>query len=257
MNCWIDQPGRLLIGRLRNNLTYNRPLSLPRYPLDPDEVVTCIEVMSLEVSEVTRQRRDMAVVGTAILRGEDLNAQGAIYVFDVLDVVPEPDRPETGRRLELFAKVKEKGAVTAITQIGSEGFLLAAQGQKCLVRGLKEDHSLQPVAFIDVQCYSTVVKELQGTGLSLIADGVKGLWLTGYTVRWYLDPWSNDSNAGTGRAIQPQTVWQRPERHIDSGCRVPTRWTCTANFSRRSGRRHPCASVRSTQYVDNLHAQTK
>lgn len=72
--------------------------------------------------------------------------------------------------------------MTAVCGIGREGFLLAAQGQKCMVRGLKEDGTLLPVAFMDMQCYVSVLKELPGTGLCLMGDAVKGLWFTGYTV---------------------------------------------------------------------------
>ena len=156
------------------------------FALETNEVVTSVEVMPLEVSEHTHQNREMVVVGTAILRGEDLGAQGSIYVFDIPDVVPEPEHPETSRKLRLFAKLKEKGAVTALSPIGSEGFVLVGQGQKCLVRGLKEDHSLQPVAFIDTQCYTSVLKELRGSGLCIIGDVAKGLWLVGYTVRQHV-----------------------------------------------------------------------
>ena len=73
--------------------------------------------------------------------------------------------------------------MTALSEIGSQGFLLAAQGQKCMVRGLKEDGTLLPVAFIDCQCYTSVAKELKGTGLCLVGDAVKGVWLVGYYVR--------------------------------------------------------------------------
>ena len=79
-----------------------------------------------------------------------------------------------------------KGAVTALSEIGSQEFLLVAQGQKCLVRGLKEDGSLLPVAFMDMQCYVTVAKELKGTGLCLTGDVIKGVWLAGYYVRLML-----------------------------------------------------------------------
>ena len=160
----------------------NLSLTIFSFELEQYELVTCIQVMSLEVSENTRERREMVVVGTAIVKGEDLATQGAVHVLDVLDVVPEPDQPETSRKLKTFAKIKERGAVTAVSQIGAEGFFLVAQGQKCLVRGLKEDHSLQPVAFIDTQCYTTVLKQLRGTNLCMLGDAVKGLWLTGYTV---------------------------------------------------------------------------
>jgi cleavage and polyadenylation specificity factor subunit 1 len=152
------------------------------WDLDPYETVMCIKVLSLEVSEVTRVRRDCVCVGTAISRGEDLLTQGAIYIFDVNKVVPEPDHPETGRRLKLLAKIKDRGAVTAISSVGSEGFLLVSHGQKCYVRGLKEDGSLLPVAFLDTQCYVSVAKELRGTNMLMLGDAIKGLWFVGYTV---------------------------------------------------------------------------
>ncbi|MCJ1355724.1 MAG: mRNA cleavage and polyadenylation factor subunit [Icmadophila ericetorum] len=137
--------------------------------------------MSLEVSENTHARRPLVVVGTTVICGEDLTAQGRIYIFDIIPVVPEPDHPETDRKLKLIAKEEVKGAVTALSGLGSEGFLLAAQGQKCMVRGLKEDGTLLPVAFMDMQCYVSVAKELRGTGLCVMGDAMKGVWLTGYT----------------------------------------------------------------------------
>ena len=138
--------------------------------------------MYLETSEMTPTRRSLVTVGTAIVRGEDLSSQGRIYIFDIIEVVPEPDHPETGLKLKLIAKEETKGAVTALSEIGTEGFLLVAQGQKCMVRGLKEDGSLLPVSFMDMQCYVSVAKELRGTGLCLMGDVIKGIWFVGYTV---------------------------------------------------------------------------
>ena len=139
--------------------------------------------MSLEISEITHVRQSLIVVGTSFILGEDLSAKGRIYVFDIIEVVPDPEFPETSRKLKLIAKEEVKGAVTSISEVGTEGFLLVAQGQKCMVRGLKEDGTLLPVAFIDAQCYITVAKELKGSGLCIMADAIKGIWLTGYLVR--------------------------------------------------------------------------
>ncbi|KAL9026570.1 MAG: hypothetical protein Q9196_004784, partial [Gyalolechia fulgens] len=166
-------------------LDYETWSTIDEYSLTTAEVVMCIKTMDLEVSEISHGRRPLVVVGTAIIRGEDLPAQGRIYVFDVISVVPEPDRPETGHKLKLIAKEEIKGAVTALSDIGTQGFVLAAQGQKCMVRGLKEDGTLLPVAFMDMQCYTSVVKELKGTGLCLMGDAIKGVWLAGY----YEDPY--------------------------------------------------------------------
>lgn len=153
-----------------------------RYELELAETVMCIRTVDLEISENTHERRALVAVGTAIIQGEDLPARGRIYIFDVIMVVPEPGRPETDRKLKLIAKEEVKGAVTALSEIGTQGFLLAAQGQKCMVRGLKEDGSLLPVAFMDMQCYVSVARELKGTGLCIMGDAVKGVWLAGYSV---------------------------------------------------------------------------
>jgi cleavage and polyadenylation specificity factor subunit 1 len=137
----------------------------------------------MEVSESTHERKPLIAVGTAIIQGEDLATKGCIYIFEVVTVVPQPGRPETNCKLRLIIREEVKGAVSAISAIGSQGFMIMAQGQKCMVRGLKEDGTLLPVAFMDMQCYVSVLKELAGTGMLLMGDAVKGLWFTGYTVR--------------------------------------------------------------------------
>ena len=143
----------------------------------------CIETANLEVSEITHERQDLVAIGTAVIRGEDLPALGRVYIYAIIPVVPKPDRPETGRALKLISKEEVRGVVSSICGVGTQGFLLMAQGQKCMVRGLKEDGSFLPVAFMDMQCYVSVVKELKGTeGLCLMGDLVKGLWVTGYMV---------------------------------------------------------------------------
>ncbi|KAI9866633.1 MAG: mRNA cleavage and polyadenylation factor subunit [Trichoglossum hirsutum] len=152
------------------------------YPLEADEVPLCIRTLNLETSEHTHARTQLIVAGTAITRGEDLATRGCIYVFEIISVVPQPGRPETNRKLKLIAKEEVKGAVTALCEVGTQGFLLAAQGQKCMVRGLKEDGSLLPVAFMDMQCYVSVAKSLPGSGLIAFGDAVKNFWFAGFSV---------------------------------------------------------------------------
>ncbi|KAH9873554.1 mRNA cleavage and polyadenylation factor subunit [Plenodomus lingam] len=152
---------------------------------DPQEVVLCIKALNLEVSETTHQRKDLIAVGTSIVHGEDLATKGCIRIFEVITVVPEPDRPETNKRLKLIVKDEVKGAVSAISELGTQGFLIMAQGQKCMVRGLKEDGTLLPVAFMDMQCYVTTLKTLPNTGMLLMGDAYRGVWFTGYTEEPY------------------------------------------------------------------------
>ncbi|KMU91957.1 cleavage and polyadenylation specific protein [Coccidioides immitis H538.4] len=155
------------------------------YELGDAERVMCMKTINMEISEITHEMKDMLVVGTATVRGEDITPRGSIYVFEIIEVAPDPDRPETNRKLKIFAKDDVKGAVTAVSGIGGQGFLIMAQGQKCMVRGLKEDGSLLPVAFMDMQCYVKVLKELQGTGLCIMGDALKGIWFAGYSEEPY------------------------------------------------------------------------
>jgi cleavage and polyadenylation specificity factor subunit 1 len=180
-------------------------------------------VANLEVSEHTHERRPFVAVGTAIITGEDQPTRGKVYVFDVINVVPEPNRPETGFRLKPFAKEEVKGAVTALTEIGPQGFLLVAQGQKCLVRGLVEEQRLLPVAFLDVQCFVTAAKVLKGTGMIILSDLAKGLWFTGYMVSviWcvLVHDFANDFPGG---AIQDDCIRQISIEDGSIGGRVPS-----------------------------------
>jgi cleavage and polyadenylation specificity factor subunit 1 len=154
--------------------------------LEVGETITCIKTVNLETSEVTHERRQMVAVGTAVLKGEDLAIRGCIYVFDVVIVVPEPGRPETNKRLKLVAKEEiARGGVTGVSEIGTQGCMVIAQGQKLMVRGLKEDGTLLPVAFMDMNTYVTSIKELPGTGLCVLADALKGVWFAGYSEEPY------------------------------------------------------------------------
>ncbi|KAK1458522.1 CPSF A subunit region [Colletotrichum cuscutae] len=154
--------------------------------LEQHEVAMCMKTLHLEVSEETKERRMLITIGTAINRSEDLPIRGRILVYDVVPVVPQPGRPETNKKLKLVAKEEiPRGAVTAICEVGSQGLMLVAQGQKCMVRGLKEDGTLLPVAFMDMNCYVTAVREVRGTGYCLMTDAFKGVWFVGYAEEPY------------------------------------------------------------------------
>ncbi|KAJ4114805.1 mRNA cleavage and polyadenylation factor subunit [Fusarium equiseti] len=154
--------------------------------LESCESIECMKTLHLEVSEDTKERRFLVAVGTAVSKGEDLPIRGRVHVFDIVTVIPEPGKPETNRRLKAIAREDiPRGGVTAISEIGTQGLMLVAQGQKCMVRGLKEDGSLLPVAFLDMSCHVSSARELSRTGLCLMADAFKGVWFAGYTEEPY------------------------------------------------------------------------
>lgn len=190
---WANETTGFVPQRYRSTLKMVHPSTwsiIDDYDFAQTEEVTLdIKVMDLVTSEKTLQRKPCVVVGSGIVFGEDQLSEGHISVLDVIDVVPEPGRPETRHKFKLITSLKTKGAVTAVCEVGTEGFVVGVQGQKCYVRGLKDDNSLMPVAFMDMQTYVTFVKNISGTGLLLMGDALKGVCLTGYTVRHEATPY--------------------------------------------------------------------
>lgn len=99
--------------------------SIPRH-----EIVTSMEVMPLEISEVTHKLKTLIAVGTISQRAENYASRGALYTLDIIDVVPEPGRPETGKKISVHGREDTKGGVTALTGIG--GLVATAQGMYCI-----------------------------------------------------------------------------------------------------------------------------
>ena len=183
-NAWASDDASFLpqVGQDSVELLDERTWSIiDSHDLDVAETILCLKTLTLETSEVTPTSRPLVVAGTALLRGDDSHLQGRIYVFDVISVVPDPESPATtDRALKLINREEVKGAVTSVTSIGTQGFVLVAQGQKVMVRGLKEDGSFMPVAFMDMQVHTTTLKSLSDTGLWAAGDATKGLWFCGY-----------------------------------------------------------------------------
>ncbi|KJX93568.1 Cleavage/polyadenylation specificity factor A subunit like protein [Zymoseptoria brevis] len=148
------------------------------------ETVTALKVMPAEVSELSHEVKPVVVVSTGAQRGEDMPAKGALIVFDVIDVVPDPDVEESGLHLHVLAREESRGAITALASFPG-GMIGTAQGLKLMIRGMREDGSCLPVAFLDAQCYTSLLKTLDSRGLWLAGDAWKGLWFGGFTQEPY------------------------------------------------------------------------
>ncbi|ORZ40181.1 CPSF A subunit region-domain-containing protein [Catenaria anguillulae PL171] len=105
--------------------------------LDPFEQVTAIYHMPLETKSSQSGRKPFLIVATTFIHGEDVAAHGRIYVYDTVNVVPEPGRPETGKRLKLQYVEEIKAPVTALGQV--EGHLAVGQGNKIICYDMDED----------------------------------------------------------------------------------------------------------------------
>ncbi|KAK5113105.1 hypothetical protein LTR62_003684 [Meristemomyces frigidus] len=159
--------------------------AIQHLPLPRPGILTALKVLPLEVSERTHEQRHMIVVSSTLIRGQDAPAIGALTILDLIDVVPVPDVLESGVQMHGLAREETKGAITAVEGFGG-GLIGTAQGMKLMVRGLKEDGTCLPVAFLDAQqAFVGTLRCLGTTGLWVAGDVGKGIWLGGWTQEPY------------------------------------------------------------------------
>lgn len=150
---------------------------IDRYDLAENEQGLCLKSVVLTIAtEYTKKKRACLAVSTGILRGEDLAMRGAVYVFDVVEVVPEHGQPDFKYRLKIVSREEVRAAATTLCEV--DGYLLSSQGQKVVVRSLEEDERLTPVAFVDLGLATTTAKCLRS--MILFGDIQKGIRFVGF-----------------------------------------------------------------------------
>ncbi|KAL0578769.1 mRNA cleavage and polyadenylation factor subunit [Marasmius crinis-equi] len=147
-------------------------ITMDGYEFANNEVVNALACVTLETSSTESGSKEFIAVGTTINRGEDLAVKGATYIFEIVEVVPDPSlAPKRWYKLRLRCRDDAKGPVTALC--GLNGYLVSSMGQKIFVRAFDLDERLVGVAFMDVGLYVTSLRTIKN--LLLISDAVKSI----------------------------------------------------------------------------------
>ncbi|EIW66021.1 hypothetical protein TREMEDRAFT_70300 [Tremella mesenterica DSM 1558] len=145
------------------------------YDFDQNENVLSMQSVLLESSSVPGGYRDFVAVGTGFDFGEDRATRGNVYIFEVVEVVPEPGQ-KSAWALKLRCKDPCRNPVSALGNIN--GYLLHSNGPKMYVKGLDFDERLMGLAFVDVMIYLTSIKVFKN--FILISDMVKSIWFLSF-----------------------------------------------------------------------------
>ncbi|KAI9469973.1 MAG: CPSF A subunit region-domain-containing protein [Benjaminiella poitrasii] len=147
-----------------------------RIEFEEFEQVFSLECATLESKQTSTGRKHFMVVGTGFLKGEDTSMRGSIRIYDIIEVVPEPNNPQTNHKFKHIHTEDVKGAVTAMCNVS--GHLASCIGSKVIVWSLEDDESLVGVAFIDVQIYVTSMSSIKN--FILLGDAQKSIWFLGF-----------------------------------------------------------------------------
>ncbi|CAG8638902.1 15184_t:CDS:10, partial [Funneliformis caledonium] len=141
-----------------------------------DEQILCIKCVNLQTKSTSSGRKSFIAVGTGFFRGEDVGMRGNVYIFEIIEVVPEPDNPQTNHKYKLLCHEEVKGSVTAICDV--KGYLLTCVGPKIFIRAFEDNDRLISVAFIDIQIYGNSVVSVKD--YILLGDVYKSVWFLGF-----------------------------------------------------------------------------
>ncbi|KAJ2195165.1 mRNA cleavage and polyadenylation factor subunit [Coemansia sp. RSA 522] len=145
------------------------------YMLDVHEHVAAMQTLELESAQAEGGSRALVCVGTGFVLGEDVMSRGRIYVFDIVDVVPLPGRPQTNRKLKLLYTEEVHGVVSAVGEL--RGNLVMSEGSKLYVRSFAND-TLTSFAFLD--CHTWVRSAVGLRNFLLVGDVANGLSFVGF-----------------------------------------------------------------------------
>ncbi|KAJ6513930.1 CPSF A subunit region-domain-containing protein [Mycena vitilis] len=154
-------------------------ITMDGFEFATNEFITDVACVTLETPSTETGSKEFMAVGTTIDRGEDLAAKGSTYVFEIVEVVPDPSlAPERWYKLRLRFRDNAKGPVTAVC--GFNGYLVSSMGQKVstlfiFVRAFDDDR-LVGVAFLNVTSLRTL------KNLLLIGDAVKSITFVAFQV---------------------------------------------------------------------------
>ncbi|RKP26676.1 CPSF A subunit region-domain-containing protein [Syncephalis pseudoplumigaleata] len=149
---------------------------IDRYEFDENERVLCMKCTTLATNQTVSGQGEFVVVGTGYIWGEDISTKGRVYIFDVMEVVPEPDRPQKNHKLKLRCKEEVNGAVTVVD--GIRGFLLTSVGRQMVLQDFEETERLNGIGFLDTQIYLRSIACMKH--LMLLGDLCKGVWFVGF-----------------------------------------------------------------------------
>ncbi|CAO1622283.1 unnamed protein product [Sympodiomycopsis kandeliae] len=147
------------------------------YEFDQNETVSALELLTLTSAGSLTGLREFIAVGTTVYNGEDRPTRGAMYIFEVVETVPDQAEPEINCRLKLLVRDDAgKGPVTALADIS--GYMAVAVGQKLFIRAFENHESLIHVAFLDTYYLTTSIRRLGST--LLLSDLHKSITFIGF-----------------------------------------------------------------------------
>ena len=97
-------------------------------------------------------------------------------MYEIIEVVPKPGRPETNHKFKLVKQEEMKGTVSCVTDLN--GNLCVAVGPKVMLFSFEDMETLVGIAFFDTNLYITAMTSFKS--FLLIGDIQKSVWFSAF-----------------------------------------------------------------------------
>jgi cleavage and polyadenylation specificity factor subunit 1 len=103
-------------------------LPLGKYTMAEWEHVSSLKLVNLPYEGHSSGFRTYLAASTVNCYNEDVNSRGRIILFDIIEAVPEPDKPLTSIKMKVVFEKEQKGPVSCLESVN--GYLIGGVGQK-------------------------------------------------------------------------------------------------------------------------------
>lgn len=150
--------------------------TLETIELEETQTIMCARCVQLEIGANTNVSKEFLAIGTALLQDEDTVCNGHFKLYSIGEIVPDPSRPDVRHKIKLVSTTLVAGAVTALCEV--MGRIAVGQGQRILMRGVQEDHTVESIAFLDTEMYISSLKAIRN--VILTGDLYRSVWVVNY-----------------------------------------------------------------------------
>ncbi|PVU92282.1 hypothetical protein BB561_003937 [Smittium simulii] len=151
--------------------------TIDTFNLEANEIITCMKTLMLESQQTDSGKKNFLVVGTVFMLGEDYLTRGHVYIFDIINVVPDPSNLERSKKFKRLCREEMRGGVSSIENL-ENNYLMVAVGNKLYARSFRDNENLVSVAFLDCQVYVKSIASIKN--YFVVSDYFQSVWFAGF-----------------------------------------------------------------------------
>ncbi|KAF7683631.1 Protein cft1 [Astathelohania contejeani] len=134
---------------------YNKDYLIDEYKLMKNEFVCDIKSLVLHDKQSKNEKTEFIIACTSCLKGEDNQTRGRLLVFEIMNIVPEKDKPYICRKLKVLGIENTKSPIIQCEEV--RGNIVLAMGTRIMVYEVDRSEGINAIAFHDLHTFTSSI----------------------------------------------------------------------------------------------------